>query len=90
MSNIKIYTINFLIISNITLSFGIVWIEHLTRSQFRDLQVYSKEKSDLKNEWRKARIDEGRYASLSRIEKKAQTSLNMSLPKKKVLININD
>jgi len=42
MSNIKIYTINFLIISNITLSFGIVWIEHLTRSQFRDLQIYSK------------------------------------------------
>ena len=90
MSNLKIYIISFLIVSNISLSFGIVWVEHLTRSQFRDLQLYSKEKSDLKNEWRKSRIDEGRYASLIRIEKKAQTLLNMSLPKKKVLININD
>ena len=83
MSNLKIYIISFLIVSNISLSFGIVWVEHLTRSQFRDLQVYSKEKSDLKNEWRKSRIDEGRYASLIRIEQKAQTLLNMSLPKKK-------
>ena len=90
MSNLKIYIISFLIVSNISLSFGIVWVEHLTRSQFRDLQLYSEEKSDLKNEWRKARIDEGRYASLSRIEKKARTLLNMSLPTKKVLININD
>ena len=90
MSNLKIYIISFLIVSNISLSFGIVWVEHLTRSQFRDLQLYSKEKSDLKNEWRKSRIDEGRYASLIRIEQKAQTLLNMSLPKKKVLININD
>ncbi|MAZ79561.1 MAG: hypothetical protein CMD72_02320 [Gammaproteobacteria bacterium] len=90
MSNLKIYIISFLIVSNISLSFGIVWVEHLTRSQFRDLQLYSEEKSDLKNEWRKSRIDEGRYASLIRIEQKAQTLLNMSLPKKKVLININD
>jgi len=90
MSNLKIYIISFLIVSNISLSFGIVWVEHLTRSQFRDLQLYSEEKSDLKNEWRKSRSDEGRYASLIRIEQKAQTLLNMSLPKKKVLININD
>ena len=90
MSNLKIYIISFLIVSNISLSFGIVWVEHLTRSQFRDLQLYSEEKSYLKNEWRKSRIDEGRYASLIRIEQKAQTLLNMSLPKKKVLININD
>jgi len=90
MSNFKIYTICFLIFSNIALSFGIVWIEHLNRSQFRKLQFYSNEKIELKNEWRKTRIEERRYASHSRIEKDARNLLNMSLPKKKVLIKIND
>ena len=44
MSNIKIYIIVFLIISNISLSFGIVWLEHLNRSQFRELQFLSNQK----------------------------------------------
>ena len=90
MSNFKIYTICFLILSNIAFSFGIVWIEHLNRSQYREVQVQSNKKIELKNEWRKARIDERLYASHSRIEKDAQNLLNMSLPKTKVLIKIND
>ena len=53
MSNIKIYTILFLILANMGLAFGIIWIEHLTRSQFRDMQLYSNKNMDLKNEWKK-------------------------------------
>ena len=83
MSNIKIYTIIFLIIANIALSFGIVWIEHSTRSQFRLLQQYSSEKNDYRNQWKTARIKVNTLLSPSRIEKDAQILLNMSLPREK-------
>jgi|TARA_B100000768_G_C11214435_1_gene347482 cell division protein FtsL len=92
MSNIKIYTISFLIIANIALSFGIVYVEHLTRSQFRDLQSESNKKFNLRNDWKTARITADTLLSPSRIEKDARNLLNMSLPKDKKweLININD
>ena len=90
MSNLKIYTICVLIILNIILSFSIIWLEHLTRSQFRSLQSFSNLKYELKNEWKKTRIIESRYTSHSEIEARAVKYLNMSIPKKRVLININD
>ena len=90
MSNLKIYTICVLIILNIILSFSIIWLEHITRSQFRSLQSLSNQKYELKNEWKKTRIIESRYTSHSGIEARAVKYLNMSIPKKRVLININD
>ena len=90
MSNFKIYTIGFLIITNIAFSFGIVLIEHLTRSQYRQLQYFSNQKYELRNEWKKARIDQSIYASFSKIEENAKISLKMSLPKNRKLIYIND
>ena len=90
MSNIKIYIIVFLIISNISLSFGIVWLEHLNRSQFRELQFLSNQKYILKTEWRKARVEKRKYDSLSMIEKAAQQELKMFIPKKRILIKINE
>jgi len=90
MSNFKIYTIGFLIILNIAFSFGIVLIEHLTRSQYRQLQYFSNQKYELRNEWKKARIDQGIYASYSKIEENAKISLKMFLPKNRKLIYIDD
>ena len=43
MKNIKIYTISILLIMNISLSFGIIYFEHLTRSQNRELQILENE-----------------------------------------------
>ena len=90
MSNIKIYIIGLLIIGNLALSLGIVWIEHLNRAQYRKLQEFSNQKYELRNDWKKVRIEEGMYASHSRIEHKAQNLLNMSLPKERKLIRLND
>ena len=90
MSNFKIYIIGALIFGNLTLSLGIVWIEHLNRAQYRKLQEFSNQKYELRNDWKKLRIEEGIYASHSRIENKAQNLLNMSLPKKRNLIRLND
>ena len=90
MSNIKIYIIGLLIIGNLALSLGIVWIEHLNRAQYRKLQEFSNQKYELRNDWKKVRIEEGIYASHSRIENRAQNLLNMSLPKKRKLIRLND
>ena len=90
MENIKIYTISILLIMNISLSFGIIYFEHLTRSQNRELQILENEKNIIKDEWKKERIEEVKYASHSIIEKKAKELLNMSLPKNRVLINIDD
>jgi len=90
MSNIKIYIIGLLIIGNLALSLGIVWIEHLNRAQYRKLQEFSNQKYELRNDWKKVRIEEGIYASHSRIENKAQNLLNMSPPKERKLIKLND
>ena len=44
MSNFKIYIIGLLIIGNLALSLGIVWVEHLNRAQYRKLQEFSNKK----------------------------------------------
>ena len=90
MSNIKIYMIAFLIISNISFSFGIVWLEHLNRSQYRELQFLSNQKYILKTEWRKVRVEKRKYDSLSIVEKAAQEELKMFIPNQKMLITINE
>ena len=90
MSNLKIYIIGLLIFGNLALSLGIVWVEHLNRAQYRKLQEFSNQKYKLRNDWKKVRIEEGIYASHSRIENKAQNLLNMSLPKERKLIKLND
>jgi len=90
MSNLKIYIIGLLIFGNLALSLGIVWVEHLNRAQYRKLQEFSNQKYELRNDWKKVRIEEGMYASHSRIENKAQNLLNMSLPKERKLIRLND
>jgi len=90
MSNLKIYIIGLLISGNLALSLGIVWVEHLNRAQYRKLQEFSNQKYELRNDWKKVRIEEGIYASHSRIENKAQNLLNMSLPTERKLIRLND
>ena len=90
MSNLKIYIIGLLISGNLALSLGIVWVEHLNRAQYRKLQEFSNQKYELRNDWKKVRIEEGIYASHSRIENKAQNLLNMSPPKERKLIKLND
>ena len=73
MKNIKIYTISILLIMNISLSFGIIYFEHLTRSQNRELQILENEKNIIKDEWKKERIEEVKYASHSIIEKRLKS-----------------
>ncbi|MAR77410.1 MAG: hypothetical protein CMD43_00525 [Gammaproteobacteria bacterium] len=90
MSNIKIYIILFLIFANVILSFGVVWLEHITRSQFREIQFLSNQKYDLEIELKKSRVEKRKYDSLSKIEKFAQSKLKMFTPKERVLININE
>ena len=90
MSNFKIYIILFLIFANVIFSFGVVWLEHITRSQFRAIQSLSNQKNNLEIELKKSRVEKRKYDSLSKIEKSAQNELKMFIPKKRVLININD
>tara|TARA_S200000501_G_scaffold314376_1_gene306278 strand:+ start:1839 stop:2111 length:273 start_codon:yes stop_codon:yes gene_type:complete len=90
MSNFKIYIILFLIFANVIFSFGVVWLEHITRSQFRAIQSLSNQKNNLEIELKKSRVEKREYDSLSKIEKSAQNELKMFIPKKRILININD
>ncbi len=90
MSNFKIYTIIFMIIINITLSFLVVWTEHLTRVQYRKLQLHSNLKNDLKTEWKKIRVNQDLYASFGKIERDAKNILNMSKPNNVEYISLND
>tara|TARA_B100001079_G_scaffold132005_1_gene113115 strand:- start:991 stop:1263 length:273 start_codon:yes stop_codon:yes gene_type:complete len=90
MSNFKIYIIILLIFSNISLSFGIVWVEYKTRSKFRELQEYTNKIETYKNEWKKLSVEEGKYIAHRRIENEAKKHLNMILPKNKELIKIYD
>ena len=90
MSNIKIYIVLFLIFANVAFSFGVVWLEHITRSQFRSIQFLSNQKYDLKIELKKSRVEKRKYDSLNKIEKAAQMKLKMFTPKERILINFND
>tara|TARA_Y100000768_G_scaffold128969_1_gene95769 strand:- start:802 stop:1074 length:273 start_codon:yes stop_codon:yes gene_type:complete len=90
MSNLKIYTIVLLIFSNISLSFGIVWVDYETRSKSRDFHRYTSEIEKLKNEWKKLSVEEGKYIAHSRIEKEAKKNLKMIIPKNRELIRIDD
>ncbi len=67
-----------------------VWLEHITRSQFREIQFLSNQKYDLEIELKKSRVEKRKYDSLSKIEKFAQSKLKMFTPKERVLININE
>ena len=80
----------FLIFANVIFSFGVVWLEHITRSQFRAIQSLSNQKYNLEIELKKSRVEKRKYDSLSKIEKSAQNQLKMFIPKKRILININD
>ena len=80
----------FLIFANVIFSFGVVWLEHITRSQFRAIQSLSNQKNNLEIELKKSRVEKRKYDSLSKIEKSAQNELKMFIPKKRILININD
>ena len=44
----------------------------------------------LEIELKKSRVEKRKYDSLSKIEKSAQNELKMFIPKKRILININD
>ena len=90
MSNLKIYIIGVLILGNISLSFVVVYLEHLTRTKYRELQSLSNEKYNLNIEWKKSSLENGKHDSLSKIEKIAQSRLKMIAPKKREFININD
>jgi len=90
MSNLKIYMIGVLILGNISLSFGVVYLEHLTRTKYRELQSLSNEKYNLNIEWKKSTLEKGKHDSLSKIEKIAQSRLKMIAPKKREFININE
>ena len=82
--------IGVLILGNISLSFGVVYLQHLTRTKYRELQSLSNEKYNLNIEWKKARLEKGKHDSLSEIEKIAQSHLKMIAPKKREFININE
>jgi len=90
MSNLKIYAIVLLIFSNISLSFGIVWIDYETRSKSRDFHEYTRKIEKLKNEWKKLSVEEGKYIAHIRIEKEAKKNLKMILPKNRELIKVDD
>ena len=67
-----------------------VYLEHLTRTKYRELQSLSNEKYNLNIEWKKASLEKGKHDSLSKIEKIAQSRLKMIAPKKREFININE
>ena len=90
MNNFKIILIIILIFSNISFSFGIVWVEHLTRTQYRNLQKYTDQKYKLLNERNKLRNEVRAYASHSKIEKDAINKSNMKIPKTRRFIRINE
>jgi len=90
MNNFKIILIIILIFSNISFSFGIVYVEHLTRTQYRNLQKYTDQKYKLLNERNKLRNEVRAYTSHSKIEKDAINKLNMKIPKTRRFIRINE
>lgn len=59
---------------------AVIYVKHKTRQLFADLQVLQKARDDMAIEWDQLQLEQGAYATHSRIESKARAQLDMTLP----------
>lgn len=59
---------------------AVTYVKHKTRQLFADLQVLQKARDDMAMEWDQLQLEQGAYATHSRIESKAYTQMDMTLP----------
>ena len=86
----KFIILSSLLILNIVFAFSIIYIEHLNRALFRDLEIVKKEEKFLQNEWKKVLVDSREIANPARIEKRANKELGMLYPDSRRVIYINE
>ena len=86
----KFIILSSLLMFNIVFAFSIIYIEHLNRALFRDLEIVKKEEQSLQNEWKKVLIDSREVANPARIEERASEELGMLYPDSRRVIYINE
>ncbi len=67
---------------------AVIYVKHTTRQLFADLQVLQKSRDDMAIEWDQLQLEQGAYATHSRIESKARTQLEMTLPPPQAVVVI--
>jgi len=65
-----------------------IYIQHLSRKVFSDLQNEIAIEESLDTEWGKLQIEHSTFAAITKIETKAKNELNMSVPTKEQIIKI--
>lgn len=60
---------------------GCVWAKHEARARFVELRVLEQERDRLEIEWGQLRIEQGVWATHSRVENLAREELGMVVPK---------
>lgn len=77
---LKISSIVVLVILVMSSAISVVYSKHLNRKLFVELQQLNKNIDDLNIEWGRLQLEESAWSDHGRIEKIAQTKLNMMLP----------
>ena len=72
-----------LIGANVASGMGVVFLKHKTRIMHSSLQELKKQQHDLKVEWGQLVLEQGTFASNTRVDEVAQNKLGMIFPKVK-------
>lgn len=78
-----------LAISVLALSVNYIYMQHLTRKKFAELQTYINEENELNTEWGKLQIEHSTKIANPAIEAKAKTVLQMFVPQNKETVKLN-
>lgn len=69
-----------MLLAVIATALAVVYSRHEARVLFIDLQRAQLQRDDLASEWDKLQLEEGTYATNSKVERRARSELGMAMP----------
>ena len=69
-------------------AFAVIQAKHQSRKHFSQLQVLEKKRDQMNVEWGQLQLEQGTWATHSRVERIARKRLNMRIPEAKATVII--
>ncbi len=77
-----------LLVASLIVIVDYIYLQHMTRNKFVELQVLIDDKNNLNADWGRLQIEHSYYVNNSKIELQAKTQLGMKLPEKEHILSI--
>ena len=78
--NSKLFVLGLLILSITLSALGVVYVKHINRKFFAELQKLEKLRDEMDVEWGQLQLEKSTFATSSEIEKAAREKLGMKQP----------